>query len=134
MVKKETPEKKPRGRPPAGAVLVDGRWQPTERSIQMAVARLLQKRENRRAKHRVMRELLRQSPELFTFARGQDPTQTKLAAEVRSNERCGDMTQYRRKDNTSSNTASDNFDASLLWRPQQRDNGSPSLSRGSTSL
>ena len=69
---KETTEKKPGGRPPARAVLVDVRWQPTEQSIQMAAARLLQDRENRRARRREMRGLLRRShPELF--ARGEDP-------------------------------------------------------------
>ena len=128
---KETPEKKPRGRPPAGAVLVDGRWQPTEQSIQMAAARLLQDRENRRARHREMRKLLRHShPELF--ARGEDPKQTKLK-EARSTEQNGNLTQYQRNCISSNFGASDNFDASLLWRPQQRD-GIPSLPRGPASL
>ena len=48
MVTKDTPEKRPCGRPPAGAVLVDGRWQPTEQSLQIAAARLLREREHRR--------------------------------------------------------------------------------------
>ena len=132
-MKKDTPEKRPRGRPPAGAVLVDGRWQTTERSVQMAAARLLRAREIRRTRHQAMRELLRLShPELFVV-RGQDPKQTKLTPEVRSEERNDDPLPYQKQD-ASSNAASDNVAASLLWRPQQRDNGSPSLSRGSASL
>ena len=66
----DSPEKKPRGRPPAGAVLIDGRWQLTERSTQIAATRVLRARENNRARYREMRELLRHShPELFV-ARG----------------------------------------------------------------
>ena len=67
---KDSVEKKPRGRPPAGAVLIDGRWQLTERSQQIAATRVLRARENNRARYREMRELLRHShPELFV-ARG----------------------------------------------------------------
>ncbi len=132
-MKKDTPEKRPRGRPPAGAVLVDGRWQTTERSVQMAAERMLRAREIRRTRLQAMRELLRLShPELFV-ARGHDPKQTKLTPEVRSKERNVDLLPYQKSD-TSSNAASDTFAASLLWRPQQRDNGTPSLSRGSASL
>ena len=87
-----------------GAVLVDGRWQPTERSIQVAAERLLQYREHNRIRHRDMREILRKErPELFT--RG--PRQTLLAEEVlpaRSNERYGDLTRYQR-DNSSTTAA-----------------------------
>ena len=130
---KETTEKRPRGRPPAGAVLVDGKWQPTELSIQVAAERLVHYREHRRARHREMRELLRRShPELFV--RGEDPNHTKLT-EARSTEQNGDLTQYQRKDTSSKAiaSASDNFDASLLWIPQQRD-GIPSLPRGPASF
>ena len=131
-MKKDNPEKRPRGRPPAGAVLVDGRWQTTERVVQTAAARLLRAREIRRTRLQAMRELLRLShPELFVV-RGQDPKQTKLTPEVRSKERNVDLLPCQKSD-TSSN-ASDSFAASLLWRPQQRDNGTPSLSRGSASL
>ena len=94
---KEIAEKRPRGRPPAGAVLVDGKWHPAEMSIQVAAERLVHYRQHRRTRHREMRELLRRSrPELF--ARGEDPNQTKLT-EVRSTERKGDLMQYQRKDN-----------------------------------
>ena len=85
MVTKDNPEKRPCGRPPAGAVLVDGRWQPTEQSVQIAAARLLRAREYRRDRRQEMRKLLRQwHPDLFVFARKQDPTQTTLTPEVRA--------------------------------------------------
>ena len=87
----DSPEKKPRGRPPAGAVLIDGRWQLTERSTQIAATRVLRARENNRARYREMRELLRHShPDLFV-ARG-DPKQTTLMAP--SNERNGDLMSW----------------------------------------
>ena len=71
-------EKRPCGKPPAGAVLVDGRWQLTELSAQIAADRLLREREQRRNRRREMRKLLRQShPDLFVFAR-KDPQQTTL--------------------------------------------------------
>ena len=37
-------EKRPRGRKPLGAVLVDGRWQLTEESLHMAAERMLKNR------------------------------------------------------------------------------------------
>ena len=75
-------------KPPAGAVLVDGRWQLTELSAQIAADRLLREREQRRNRRREMRKLLRQShPDLFVFARKQDPQQTTLTPEVRLKER-----------------------------------------------
>ena len=130
-------EKRPRGRQPTGAVLVDGKWQPTELSIQVAAERLLQYREHSRTLHREMRELLRQSrPELF--ARG-NPNQTKLT-EVRSTEGNGDLRQYQRRDNSNIDASDSSNDAivsaigaSLLWSPQQR-NGIPSVSRGPASF
>ena len=87
----DSPEKKPRGRPPAGAVLIDGRWQLTERSKQIAATRVLRARENNRARYREMRELLLHShPELFV-ARG-DLKQTTLTAP--SNKRNGDLMSW----------------------------------------
>ena len=80
---KDSPEKKPRGRPPAGAVLIDGRWQLTERSKQIAATRVLRARENNRARYREMRQLLLHShPELFV-ARG-DLKQTTLPPKKRN--------------------------------------------------
>ena len=95
---KDRKDKKPQGRPPAGAVLIDGRWQPTEKSVEIAVVRLLQEREKRRTRRQETRELLRKEhPELFVV-RGQDPKQTTLRAEARSYTQNGRLLQYRRKD------------------------------------
>ena len=95
---KDRKEKKPHGRPPAGAVLIDGRWQPTEKSVEIAVVRLLQEREKRRTRRQEVRELLRKEhPELFVV-RGQDPKQTTLMAEARSDKQNGSLLQYQRKD------------------------------------
>ena len=95
MAKEITEEKRPRGRQPTGAALVDGKWQPTELSIRVATERLLQYREHSRMRHRETRELLRKL-RLELFARG-NPNQTKLT-EVRSNERNGNLRQYQRRD------------------------------------
>ena len=130
-------EMRPRGRQPTGAVLVDGKWQPTELSIQVAAERLIQYREQCRTRHRETRELLcKARPELFV--RG-NPNQTKLT-EVRSKERNGDLRQYQRRDNSNIDASDSSNDAivsaigaSLLWSPQQR-NGIPSVSRGPASL
>ena len=130
-MKKDNPEKRPRGRQPAGAVLVDGKWQLTERSVQLAAERMLRSQEIRRTRLRAMRELLRIShPELFVV-RGLDPRQTTLTPEVRSTERKVDPLPSQKTDTSST---ADTFDASLFWRSLQRDNGTPSLSRGSASL
>ena len=95
---KDRTEKKPRGRPPAGAVLIDSLWQPTEQSVQIAVERLLQEREKRNTRRQEVRELLRKEhPELFVV-RGPDPKQTTLMAEARSDKQNGSLLQYQRKD------------------------------------
>ena len=92
---KDRKEKKPHGRPPAGAVLIDGRWQPTEKSVEIAVVRLLHQREKRNTRRQEVRELLRKEhPELFA-PRTQDPKQTTLA---RSDKQNGTLLQYQRKD------------------------------------
>ena len=63
-------DKKPRGRPPAGAVLVDGTWQLTEESQRIAAERVLKAREKNREKYGEMRQLLHHShPELFETQR-----------------------------------------------------------------
>ena len=86
---KDCVEKRPRGRPPAGAVLIDGSWQLTEQSQQIAAKRVLRARENNRARYREMRELLLHShPELFV-ARA-DLKQTTLP----SKERHGDLMRW----------------------------------------
>ena len=130
-MKKDNSEKRPRGRQPAGAVLVDGKWQLTELSTQLFAERLLLGRELHRNRWRAKRELLRSShPELFAV-RGLDPRQTTLTPEVRSTERKVDPLPSQKTDTSST---ADTFDASLFWRSLQRDNGTPSLSRGSASL
>ena len=93
-------EKRPQGRPPQGAVLIDGQWHTTQKSIQIAVERLLQQRENRRNKRHETRELLRREhPELFVVVRAPaDPKQTTLMAEARSDKQNGTLVQYQRKD------------------------------------
>ena len=59
-------EKKPRGRPPFGAVLVDGRWELTQESIAHAAKKLLQARQQQRERGALVRDLFRQQyPELF---------------------------------------------------------------------
>ena len=97
-----TAQKKPSGRQPLGAVLVDGRWQLTEKSVQVAAERALARRESNRKRYQEMQGILRKErPELF-ITRG--PRQTLLTEEVlpaRSNERNGDLTRYQRD---SSNT------------------------------
>ena len=130
-MKKDNSEKRPRGRQPSGAILVDGKWQLTELSTQLYAERLLRGRELSRNRWRAKRELLRIShPELFVV-RGLDPRQTTLTPEVRSTERKVDPSPSQKTDTSST---ADTFDASLYWRSLQRDNGTPSLSRGSASL
>ena len=59
-------EKKPLGRPPAGAVLVEGKWQLTEKSKEIAKLRLLRHREQNRTRRETTRDWLRRDcPELF---------------------------------------------------------------------
>ena len=95
MTKDCRTEKKPQGRPPAGAVLIDGQWHTTQKSIQIAVERLLQQRENRRNKRYETRELLRREPPELFAPRTQDPKETTLA---RSDKQNGTLLQYQRKD------------------------------------
>ena len=82
--------KRPLGRPPAGAVLVDGKWQLTEASKEIAKARLLRHREQNRTRRENTRELLRQKcPELFAPA---------VVQPARSSEAQGTLWVYQRKD------------------------------------
>ena len=96
MTKKCNAEKRPQGRPPAGAVLIDGQWHTTQKSIQIAVERLLQQRENRGNKRHETREILRREhPELFVVVRAPaDPKQTTLPSDKQD----GSLEQYQRKD------------------------------------
>ncbi len=66
MTKRGNNLKQPQGRPPAGAVLVDGKWQLTDKSKEIAKTRLLRHRDLNRARRQQTRELLRREfPELF---------------------------------------------------------------------
>ena len=125
--KKDKPAKRPLGRRPAGAVLVDGRWELTELSTQLAAERVLRQRQARRNTWRKMQDLLRAAyPELFV-EKGLDPRQTTLA-QARSTGQ--DVARsHCQKTDISSNT----YDA--FWRSVQRDeDGAPDLSSGSASL
>ena len=111
-MKNQSP-KRPRGRQPAGAVLVDGKWQMTELAVKLAAERLLRVRANARIYNRKTRELLRLArPELFP-TKGLHPSQTTLAP--RSPEPEVHSAPCRKTDNTS-------YDA--FWRSVQRDDGS----------
>ena len=126
-MKKDKPLKKPRGRQPIGAVLIDGKWQMTELAAQLAAERVLRLRERGRIWYRKTRELLRIArPELFV-PRGMDPRQTTL--EPRSTER-EVVRAPCQKTNTSS--TADTYDA--FWRSAQRDDGAPNRPSGSASL
>ena len=60
--------KKPRGRPPIAAILVDGRWQLTEESLARAAARLEKHRRECRDRYRRNRAALAlQRPDLFKY-------------------------------------------------------------------
>ena len=125
-MKKDKPTKRPLGRQPAGAVLVDGKWELTELSTQLAAERLVRQRKARRATWRKMQDRLRAAyPELFV-ERGLNLRPTTLGP--RSTKRDVDRTPCQKTD-TSSNT----YDA--FWRSVQRDeDGAPDLSSGSASL
>ena len=67
-------QKLPRGRPPIGAVLIDGQWVSTDVSIEKAAARLIKHRADCRERYRRNRDaLLAQRPDLFKI-----DTQMKL--------------------------------------------------------
>ena len=126
-MKKDKPTKRPLGRQPAGAVLVDGKWELTELSTQLAAERVLRKRQARRNAWRKMQDRLRAAyPELFV-ERGLNPRQTTLGP--RSTEREVDSSPCQKTDTSST---ADTYDA--FWRSVQRDDGAPNLPSGSASL
>ena len=91
---------RPAGRPPAGAVLIDGKWHSTQQSIQIAVERMLRHRERQRTKREETREMLhRERPELFAHVRApaERPKQTTLSP-ARSDESQSTLRQYQKKD------------------------------------
>ena len=137
--KEDNGEKRPRGRPPAGAIFVDGKWQLTELSMRLLLERALRTRERcREYSHNrwlARQALLRSShPELFAARRGSiDPRQTTLTPEVRSTERKADLIHSQKSD-SSRNTTLDIYAAAPIRRSQQRDDGTPSLSSGAAPL
>ena len=124
-MKKDKPTKRPLGRQPAGAVLVDGKWELTELSTQVAAERLLRQRQARRTAWRKTQDRLRAAyPELFV-QKSLDPRQTTLA---RSTTGDVDRTPCQKTD-----TGSNSYDT--FWRSVRRDeHGTPNLSSGSASL
>ena len=121
--KKDKPAKGPLGRQPFGTVLVDGKWEPTELSMQIQAQRMLRLRQARRTAWRKSQDRLRAAyPELFVL-NGLHPSQTTL---VRSTKENVDPSQYQKTDTTT-------YDA--FWRSVQRsEDGAPNLSSESTSL
>ena len=98
MTKRRASPKRPQGRPPAGAVLIDGKWHATEQSIEIAAKRVLRNRERERIRREETREMLRRErPELFAHVRtpAELPQQTALSP-ARSDK--GTFWQYQKKD------------------------------------
>ena len=89
-------DKKPLGRPPAGAVLVEGKWQLTEKSTEIAKLRLLRHREQNRTRRDSTRDWLRRDcPELFEHL----PARAEVLAEApRSSETQSTLWQYQKKE------------------------------------
>ena len=90
--------KRPLGRPPAGAVLVDGKWQLTDKSKEIAKLRLLRHREQNRTRRESTRDWLRREcPELFEHL----PARAEALAEAppaRSFESQSTLWQYQKKE------------------------------------
>ena len=122
-------DKRPRGRQPIGAILVDGKWVMTEAAAQLAIERVLKVRENARARNRKTRELLIDTrPDLFVKVKQLHPNQTTLVGEtlMRSTKENVDREKYQKTDTT-------DYDA--FWRSVQRDeDGASNLPRESAHL
>ena len=94
MTKRRASPKRPQGRPPAGAVLIDGKWHATEQSIEIAAKRVLRNRERERIRREETREMLRRErPELFAH----EPP-AELPKPARSQESQSTLLQYRKMD------------------------------------
>ena len=78
-IEKSHKPKKPRGRPPIGAVLVNGKWEMTENSILREAARLeVHRLQCRQRYHRNRNTLMTHMPELFKKRRIHTETQATL--------------------------------------------------------
>ena len=88
-MKVKTDAKKPRGRPPTHAMLVDGRWQVTEESFELAAQRLMHYRQRAQQRYQELQKVMRQQhPELFKQRAHQQQT---LVAAARSTEQSEDL-------------------------------------------
>ena len=115
-MKKYDGEKRPRGRPPAGAILVDGKWQLTELSTKILAERAQRTREwCREYSHNrwlAKQARLRSSrPEPFAASRGLKTRQTTPAPKGRSMGRIADIIRCLNSD-TSRNLKIDIYAAS----------------------
>ena len=122
-------DKKPRGRQPIGAILVDGKWVMTEAAAQLAIDRVVKVRAAARERNRKTRELLIDTrPDLFVKVKQLHPCQTTLVGEtlVRSIREKDDRKQYQKTDAT---------DYDSFWRSVQRsEDGSSNFPRESAHL
>ena len=114
-MKKYDGEKRPRGRPPAGAILVDGKWQLTELSMKILAERAQRTREWCReyTRNRWLARQARQRssrPEPFVAPRGLK-TKTTPAPKGRSMGRIADIIHCLNTD-TSKNLKIDIYAAS----------------------
>ena len=119
--------KRPRGRQPIGAILVDGKWVMTEAAAQLAIDRVVKVRaaalERRRKTHEMLMEA---RPDLFVKikqAKPLPPGQTTLISEtpVRSIKDKDDLKLYQKTDAT---------DYDSFWRSVQRsEDGSSNFPR-----
>ena len=122
-------DKKPRGRQPIGAILVDGKWVMTEAAAQLAIDRVVKVRAAARERNRKTRELLIDiRPDLFVKVKQLHPCQTTLVSEtlVRSIREKDDRKLYQKTDAT---------DYDSFWRSVQRsEDGSSNFPRESAHL
>ena len=122
-------DKKPRGRQPIGAILVDGKWVMTEAAAQLAIDRVVKVRAAARERNRKTRELLIDTrPDLFVKVKQLHPCQTTLVSEtlVRSIREKDDRKLYQKTDAT---------DYDSFWRSVQRsEDGSSNFPRESAHL
>ena len=108
----KTDAKKPRGRPPTHAILVDGQWQLTEESFELAAQRLVRYRRRAQQRYQELQKVMRQQhPELFKQRAHQQ--QTLVAA--RSTEQNEDLftTEISKQPNATSAGSSSSSDSLL---------------------
>ena len=113
-IKVETDAKKPRGRPPTHAILVDGQWQLTEESFELAAHRLVRYRRRAQQRYRELRDVMRQQhPELFKQRAHQQQTLVAARSTEQSEDLC--IKEIDKQHNATSAGSSDRTsDCSLL--------------------